>query len=704
MMVNNSGESVFRPRARLLVLLGEQLITNEVIAVVELVKNAYDADATEVMVSLNDVARPETGSIAVEDDGSGMSLDIIMNVWLEPGTDYRKRQREERKRSGRFGRLPLGEKGVGRFAAHKLGNIIEVVTREEKADREVVVKVDWHKFEQEGYLDSVPVTWQTRSPQIFTGTRHGTRVTVYDLRKEWSVRMVENLYVKLQALNSPFMEKTDFAVELESAEFAERLERLPELSEVLSKAVYSFEGVVDENGILNYDYRFINPSFPLLKREPKEIVTEDARDPRVFEGKRKPYCGAFSVRFYVWDLDPATLRETIERAYYNNFVKPHTGIRIYRDSFRVWPYGEEDDDSFSLDSRRVNNPTQCLSRNQVIGIIEISATDNAELRDKTDREGLILNREYEDFKQLVIGCLSVLEVERRKDKDRVDALREKKKPEDDVHRAINTMKDRMEKKGHINIYRQDVTRIESTYEQRVREILEPLYVSAGLGIAYTLPVHEIIRNIGDVEKLLDASIDDLRGSDISEGVVARLKQILQTTNIMDDLVRGVGKLTRKGRPEVVSPESVVKDALDIMKLRLAKDKIKVDLVQKDKFKIGYVRNMLITAILNLLDNSSYWLLRREGDRRINIIIDHTTDNKPRIVVSDNGPGIKDDPAMIVQPFFTRKPDGSGLGLYIVDRIMKAGNGEIQFLSENEEEDLLEGANIALVFSGESKSQ
>ena len=97
MMVNNSGESVFRPRARLLVLLGEQLITNEVIAVVELVKNAYDADATEVMVSLNDVARPETGSIAVEDDGSGMSLDTIMNVWLEPGTDYRKRQREERK-------------------------------------------------------------------------------------------------------------------------------------------------------------------------------------------------------------------------------------------------------------------------------------------------------------------------------------------------------------------------------------------------------------------------------------------------------------------------------------------------------------------------------------------------------------------------------------------------------------------------------
>jgi len=706
MTIIKEGESLFRPRARLLVLLGEQLITNEVIAVVELVKNAYDADASKVEVLLDNVVEPSKGQIAVEDNGTGMSLDTILNVWLEPATDFRKRQREERKRTAKFTRLPLGEKGVGRFAAHKLGNLVEVVTKDESGNHETVVTVNWREFEKDEYLDRIPVAWFTRDPEVFRGKTHGTRITIRDLRKQWTPRMIETLHVKLQALNSPFMDRKDFIVNVKTPDFAECLAKLPEVSEIVEKRVYFLEGYVDENGMLRYTYSFLNPTFPLLKREAKDIITEDAKAPKKFEGKRKPYCGPFRVRFYVWDLDPATLGETIQRAYYNNYVKPHTGIRIYRDAFRVWPYGEEDDDSFSLDLRRVNNPTQCLSRNQVIGIVEISGAENPELRDKTDREGMILNREYEDFKELVIGSLSVLEVERRKDKDKVDALRqeEKRKPEDEVHRAIGAMKGKMKKKGHLEIYSEDVTRIESAYEQRVREILEPLYVSAGLGIAYTIPVHEIVRNIGDMEKLLDAVIDDLRKTGAGNETVERLRQVLQTTDMMDDLVRGVGKLTRKGRPEDISLESVAKDALDITKLRLARDSISVEISETEKVKVSGIRNMLITAVLNLLDNSSYWLLRRESGRKIIIRIDHGGDGRPRILVSDNGPGVKDDPALLVQPFFTRKPDGSGLGLYIVDRIMKAHEGEVRFLFKEGETGLLEGANVALVFPKEREKQ
>ncbi|MCL0076986.1 ATP-binding protein [Dehalococcoidia bacterium] len=706
MTIIKKGENLFRPRARLLVLLGEQLITNEVIAVVELVKNAYDADADKVEVLLDNVAEPAKGQIVIEDNGAGMSLDTILNVWLEPATDFRKRQREGRKRTAKFRRLPLGEKGVGRFAAHKLGNLVEVATKEEGSSHEVVVGVDWQEFEKDEYLDRIPVAWFTRDAEVFRGKAHGTRITIRDLRKEWTPRMIETLHVKLQALNSPFMDRTDFVVTIRAPEFAERLAKLPEVSEIVKKRVYSLEGGVDENGMLHFTYSFFNPAFPLLKREVKDAVTEDAKDPRKFAGKRRPHCGPFRVKFYAWDLDPATLGETIERVYYNNYVKPHTGIRIYRDGFRVWPYGEEDDDSFGLDLRRVNNPTVCLSRNQVIGIVETSAMANPELRDKTDREGIILNKEYEDFRELVIGCLSVLEAERRKDKDRVDALRkrEKKKPEDEVHRAIGAMKAKMEKKGHIDIYRKEVTRIESAYEQRVREILEPLYVSAGLGIAYTIPVHEIVRNIGDMEKLLDVVIEDLRKTGTGNGTVERLRQVLQTTDVVDDLVRGVGKLTHKGKAEVLTLASVARDALDISKLRLAKDLIHVDIVEKGKVKVTAIRNMLITAVLNLLDNSSYWLLRRESGRKIIIRIDHAGDGKPRILVGDNGPGIKDDPVFLMQPFFTRKPDGSGLGLYIVDRIMKAHEGETQFLFNGDEAGLLEGANIALVFPKEREER
>jgi len=697
-----SGTSYFKPRARLLVLLGEQLITNEIIAVVELVKNAYDADATEAKVILENITSREKGKIIVRDNGTGMDLDTILKVWLEPATEFRKMQREGEQRTPKFGRLPLGEKGVGRFAAHKLGNNIELVTRAEGSKEEIVVEVDWLKFEK-GYLHEITVTWQARYPEVFKDGTCGTMITIKNIRKTWDKRIIKRLYEKLQALNSPFIEKTDFKITFEAPEFKEVLEEGPQLSEIFEKAVYSFEGKVDENGILHFDYSFRNPAFEWLKREIKEGV-EDVRDPRKFEDKRKPFCGSFNVRFYVWDLDPATLGETITRAFYQNYVRPHTGIRIYRDGFRVWPYGEEDDDSFSLDIRRVNNPTKAVSRNQIMGAVEISLPANPELRDKTDREGLISNREYEDFKELVIGCISVLEVERRKDKDKVDVLREKKKLGDEVHRTINGLKEKMGKKGHWDIYKDDVVKIKSAYDQRIREVLEPLLVSAGLGIAYTLPVHEIIRNIDDMEKALNALIEDLKKASVGEETTERLVQILQTTDITSDLVRGVGKITRKGRPEVFSLGSAIKDALAITKLRLEKDDISIETSEKEKIKVRGIKNMVITALLNLIDNSSYWLLHRASERRIIIRVEHNGEGKPRLIISDNGPGIKDDPSLLVQPFFTRKPDGMGLGLYIVDRIMKAHDGIIQFLFRGDEEGLLEGANIALIFPVEKEER
>ena len=99
----------FRPRARILQLLGDELIGSPRLAVFELVKNAYDADAEIVRVVLNDIEQPDA-SIVVEDDGDGMSLEIIRDIWLVPGHDHRARQRKAAKRT-KLNRLPLGRKG-----------------------------------------------------------------------------------------------------------------------------------------------------------------------------------------------------------------------------------------------------------------------------------------------------------------------------------------------------------------------------------------------------------------------------------------------------------------------------------------------------------------------------------------------------------------------------------------------------------------
>ena len=141
-----SGEVVnqpFRPRARVLQLLGDELIGSPRLAVFELVKNAYDADANEVVVRL-ELATVGDSAIVVADDGEGTSLDVLRSVWLvPPGNDHRRRQRQDRRRSRRHHRLPLGEKGLGRFAVHKLGNRITLTTRALDCD-ECVVDIDWN--------------------------------------------------------------------------------------------------------------------------------------------------------------------------------------------------------------------------------------------------------------------------------------------------------------------------------------------------------------------------------------------------------------------------------------------------------------------------------------------------------------------------------------------------------------------------------
>ena len=122
------------------------------LAVFELVKNAYDADAGMVGVALRNIGRPDA-SIVVEDDGDGMTLETIRDIWLVPGHDHRARQRAALQQTRR-GRLPLGEKGLGRFAAHKLGNHIDAVTRFD-AHPECLVSIDWEALTRQENLSDV---------------------------------------------------------------------------------------------------------------------------------------------------------------------------------------------------------------------------------------------------------------------------------------------------------------------------------------------------------------------------------------------------------------------------------------------------------------------------------------------------------------------------------------------------------------------
>ncbi|MBC8255439.1 MAG: ATP-binding protein, partial [Ardenticatenia bacterium] len=214
-----SGTQALRPRARILRTFGDELISSETVAVIELVKNAYDADATRVLVCFHGPLEIGKGRIEVMDNGHGMSLETIQTAWMEPATMVRKRRPQSEQRERRV----LGEKGIGRFAASRLADRLVVVTRRAVMDREVRVFFDWSQFDDEQkYLDQVEALWEEVEPaEICLGRTiqalweeserpeaselsHGTILRMEGLRTTWGKNQFEPLRTGLSRLISPF--------------------------------------------------------------------------------------------------------------------------------------------------------------------------------------------------------------------------------------------------------------------------------------------------------------------------------------------------------------------------------------------------------------------------------------------------------------------------------------------------------------------
>ena len=435
--------STFRPRARLLQLLGDQLIGSPRLAIFELVKNAYDADATKVAVTMSRLTRQDA-SIEVRDNGDGMSLQILEHVWLVPGHDHKAKQREDGKRTPR-GRLPLGEKGVGRFAVHKLGNVVEVVTRQAGGD-EVVLRIDWEELASSEFLSDAAVTASVRGPKVFKGSQHGTVVRITSLRgKPWTRGEVRRLARQITSISSPFATTTDdFEATLLCPQQISWLEDLPDTADLIALAPWTFSFKLANNE-LTWKYSFNRVrGVALPARTAHDVqggVLLDRRDLPEADQKRletttksprstpelQDGIGTIAGELYVYDRDPEVLNRLGFSQSLQSFLDETGGMRVYRDQIRVYNYGEPGDDWLGLDLRRVNSPSKRISNNIIIGAIELSLEESHELREKTNREGFVENDALLRLRALVLGILSVFESERNKDKTAIRRLLAKEK-------------------------------------------------------------------------------------------------------------------------------------------------------------------------------------------------------------------------------------------------------------------------------------
>ncbi len=383
-----SGYAAFQPRARLLKLIGAELISDEVVAITELVKNAHDADARSVVIRFTNATSAE-GEIVVEDDGEGMDRDSLLGGWMSPAGSTK---REASRRVTASGRRVLGEKGLGRFAADKLGRHLELVSHRSGAAAEVCAVFDWDEFDSDTrMLEEIHSRWEIRpaaSPE-----HHGTRLRISGLRTTWTERMFRRLCTRLSRLRSPFRDKDNFVIRIESDVFPEYSGEI--VSDFLERTPYSIDARFDGEDTIKVK---------LGKAPPRD---------ELWTGPGRLSCGSVRVRLYAFDLETEALARLGPRAEVRAWLREWSGVSVYRDGFRVWPYGEPHDDWLRLDQRRVNNPVLRLSNNQVVGFVEISQDTNPELKDQTNREGMVNNQALEDLRRLLYFVFQLLESERQ---------------------------------------------------------------------------------------------------------------------------------------------------------------------------------------------------------------------------------------------------------------------------------------------------
>ncbi len=707
----------FRPRARILQLLGDELIGSARLAVFELVKNAYDADARMVRIVLADV-ESANASIVVEDDGDGMTLETIRDIWLVPGHDHRARQRAALQRTRR-GRLPLGEKGLGRFAAHKLGNRIEVVSRA-RGESECVVSIDWNALIQQQNLSDATVHVTTREPKFFSQDNTGTRITISGLRERWTRGEVRRLQRQITSITSPFERGSDeFSPWLEVPGHEDWVADVPDVDTLRERAPWHYRFRFEE-GLFEWQYRFRGVTG--IQLEGRDVNSEDEKpllitpdaglreveDIGLGSGRPKSVraeaflaegIGPVKGEFYVFDRDPAILAKLGAPRLIKDYLDENGGIRLYRDGIRVYNYGERNDDWLGLDLRRVNTPARMLSRNIVVGAIDLSLESSTGLHEKTNREGFVENATLGRLKQIVLGALTPLEVEREKDKSHIRRVtggaqdRETKL----IRRPLQQLRSAADEHGLKDEFDPLIDKLERDYNELRDSMLRAGLSGMGLAVFF----HEVEHGVRGLCELIEAGGKQ-------EAIQLRARELA-------GILGGFADLLRKGKRRPNSLKTMIRRVRDINRVRFRKHHVRLDCPaledEAPDVTASFVFGLALGALNNLLDNAFYWLQVRwpEGDgdaseRAIHLSINLDMAFGPSIVVADTGTGLQDGPDELVRPFFSRRPEGMGLGLYYAHMVMELGGGHLEFPDRSEAKvpDAFDGAVVALVFPQEDQ--
>lgn len=681
----------FRIHPRVFAALGADLVTSDVVAVIELVKNSYDAFAGTCWIRFGTSDEGEL-YLEIEDDGQGMGREVIEDVWAVVATPNKLDNPKARR--GRKQRRVVGEKGLGRLSVARLGSRLEMVTQA-KDEPCWEVFVDWEALADESMLTDCFVgvrEFQDDPPFMKTGTR----IRVHDLAGAWDEPTLVDLEDNLARLISPFKEVADFQVMLSSPDSEETQSVEVESPEFLSKPKYQIMGEVDEDGAISGTYRFR----PLVEGKPRQkkvtLSWEQVYD-SIQDKERAPFssdeysCGPFEFEIRAWDMAADDTEEIatkfkFQKSRIRKAIRSHKGISVYRDEILVLPKSDQARDWLGLDLRRVSKVGERLSTSQVVGYVAITGEGNPGIIDTSDRERLVSRLESAEFEEALKAIAGLLEVERLKDRyaheDKPQPMQElfdQLSAEELIAEVISLAEegaDASEAVPLLTAFNKQLDKARRTIQERF------VYYSrmATVGTIAQMLVHEIRNRTTSFGEFLE--IAKSRFGPFKDEVMKReylsADESLTALERLADTFSPLASRSFRRRKRSSDLEERIEKCIGLNDAELDRKGIKVSRPNSTT-TVAVDPGELDAVILNLLTNAIFWLGETDkAKRKIEIKLSTiSSGERVRIWVHDSGRGVdEDDIEKIFRPGVTRKPGGIGMGLTVASEIIAEYGGRM----------------------------